>query len=142
MANVKTTPTAMQILREYAPNDSFSIHHEFYDGPADIKWDITVQIYIIAILFGLSPIIGVFYLIAIKYSYLYISPNYYELLRDYHEKGEATGKSIKSIFSIIKPAVVGVGCKKELDANHIGILNEEMAAARPQDHKSYFGKQD
>lgn len=140
LMNSKTAPAAHAILSQYAPNDVFEFYNTYFETSGKLMWEITVQIYVIAILFGLSLIVAAIYLVSISCSYLYTVPGYYELLRDHHEKGCEGERSIRSIFSIMQPATVGSGFNKRLNANHVGVLDKSTAKSKPHYDRPFAGK--
>lgn len=140
LMNSKTAPAAHAILSRYAPDDVFEFYNTIFETSGKLMWNITVQIYVIAILFGLSLIVAAIYMVSISCSYLYTVPGYYELLRDHHEKGSGGERSIRSIFSIMQPATVGSGYNQRLDTNHIGVLDKTTAKSKPHYNRPFAGK--
>lgn len=137
MFNVKVAPTVYALLSKYAPHDYFDIYGIAFETAGGLRWEVTIQIYTIAILFGLAIITGVIYFCSIQASIFHSVPSYYDLLHAYHQKGK---DSAASLFRILEPSYVGKGYVAERDANHVGVLDEVAAHMKPKYDKPYRGK--
>lgn len=139
MTNIKILPTAISIVSAFIPEVKFAFMDLNFQYGHRLKYDVTALVITIAIVIGLSCILGLICHTIFKKSSSRRIPLYYNLLRDYHEQGKRTSDTL---IEIVKPAYQGTGLvySSRQPFNHIGVLNLESARNKPSGPLRYLGK--
>lgn len=139
MLNVKALPTAASIVSAFIPTVNFQFMSIDYEYGHRLTYDVTALVSTVIGVGALALILGlicrtVFYKEANKRI-----PQYYNLLRDYHQDDKF---NVEPLITIVKPAFRGVGAVQSLSTpfNHIGVLSSEASMTKPLSNVKYLGK--
>lgn len=139
MLNVMALPTAISIISAFIPSVQFKFADITYFYGHRLKYDVTALVWTVIVIGGLALIIGLICYSIFRKSSSRRIPQYYNLLRDYHERNRMNPDPL---IDIVKPAYRGAGFVggMEMSFNHVGILNLEAAKTKPLNSVRYLGK--